>query len=217
MFSAMSVYSLTPRLLLEMRHFSTLRVRITALSAALVSVLVVCALKLPPYPWMILLPLLTISSATDTAWMFIPNWLTGFALLLAFVAAAAGIDGSSGLMHAIEGFTVVSCISLLLYASIGLGAGDVKLSACLGVLLGVETGLSMLLWSYIAAGLAAAYILADSRVRHVLQQRKSGDSWYKSTATGFFRQLDGEAGQRQPMAAFFAVGTLVSLNGGRLI
>ncbi len=96
-------------------------------------------------PLMILLAaVLLTATGTDLRKGRIPNWLTFSAMGLA-LSFHAWLGGFPGILFALAGLGVGLGFFLLLYASGSIGAGDVKLMASIGAILGaygaVETGI----------------------------------------------------------------------------
>ena len=205
-----------PALLQEMRHLSTHRARMVVVCLFGGCWLTMMMLGLSTSPWAILLPLLLISVATDTTWKFIPNWLTGYSAILALTLAFAS-GGFEGALDSFKGLSVVFAVSLVLYARFGLGAGDVKLCACLGACLGPVPALSMLLWSYSLSGVFPLCRIALDRLQpllffglHMIGMEALGAKLCRSDIHSYLRH-------RQPMAGWFAAGTLLTLFGATLI
>lgn len=203
-------------LLLEMRSLATERSRSVAISVFIGCWLFAVISRLQLHPWAVLLPLLTISVATDVAWKFIPNWLTGICTVLAF-CVSAWEGGVSGTIESFKGFSTVFAISLVLYARFGLGAGDVKLCACLGACMGPSSAISMLLWAYSMSGVLPLCRIGWNRVQPIVFYCVSRVGM-KSTAAMLYRsEIDEYLRRQQPMAGWFAAGTFLTLMGAKLI
>jgi leader peptidase (prepilin peptidase)/N-methyltransferase len=175
--------------LLELRELSTDRSRQAAVFLLVLGWAMCISLQLPVFPFMLLLPLLAISAVTDLFCMFIPNWLTVTSCSGA-VLLAAWSGGMSGLTAGIAGGGLLFAFTVSLYGLRQMGAGDVKLAACLGCCVGLEQGLWLLGWTYVLAGVAA-WIRLQARPYIVTSVRPS-----------------------MPMAPWFALGTLVSFLQG---
>lgn len=203
-------------LLLEMRSLETERSRTVATCVFIGCWLFAVIFRLQLHPWAVVLPLLVISVSTDMVWKFIPNWLTGTCTLLAFcIAAWAG--GVSGIVESFKGFSITFAVSLILYARFGLGAGDVKLCACLGACMGPSASLSMLLWAYSLSGILPLCRIAWSWMQPVIFYCLSRVGM-KSTAEVFYRSdIDEYLRRQQPMAGWFAAGTFLTFMGAKLI
>lgn len=95
----------------------------------------------------------------DILWRRIPNWLT-------FSAFAAGLlvhtlrDGVAGLLVALGGAALGLGLLLPFYAARAMGAGDVKLLAALGALVGPQVLVSIALYTALAGGAISLILLA---------------------------------------------------------
>jgi leader peptidase (prepilin peptidase)/N-methyltransferase len=175
--------------LLELRQLSTVRARQAAAMLPVAGWAACVGLQLPVYPFLLLLPLLAISTVTDLAWKFIPNWLTA-ASCVGTLLLSAWSGGLPGLTAGIAGGLLLFAVTLSLHVLRQMGAGDVKLAACLGCCVGLEQGLWLLGWTYVLAGVAAWIRLHATPLRH-------------STCR-----------LSMPMAPWFAMGTLMSFCQG---
>jgi prepilin peptidase CpaA len=88
----------------------------------------------------------------------IPNWLT-FGTLLLGVAINAWLHGFGGALTAIAGAALGAAILLPFYAMRAMGAGDVKLLAALGALLGPTALLSVAIYGALVGGAMSVVIL----------------------------------------------------------
>jgi Flp pilus assembly protein protease CpaA len=175
--------------LLELRELSTDRSRHTAALVLVLGWAICISLRLPIFPYILLLPLLMISAVTDLFCLFIPNWLTASccsgAVLLSFWSG-----GFSGLTAGIAGGTLLFACTISLYGLRQMGAGDVKLATCLGWCAGIEQGMWLLGWTYVLAG---------------------GGAWVRL----YLKPHIASSGRpSMPMAPWFAMGTLVSFLQG---
>jgi len=173
------------RQLLELRELSTERSRQVASLLLVLGWAMCITLRLPIFPFILLVPLLSISAVTDLFCMFIPNWLTASCCSGAILLSVWS-GGFCGLTTGIAGAALMFGITISLYGLRQMGAGDVKLAACLGWCVGLEQGLWLLGWTYVLAG-AAAWIRLQFK-----QHMKSGGR------------------PSMPMAPWFAIGTVVS-------
>lgn len=98
--------------------------------------------------------LLIIASYTDLQWSRIPNWLTFPAMCLGMVLHA-WIGGLGDALFALAGLGVGMGLFLLPYACKAIGAGDVKLMAAVGAIVGPFDALSIALLSVLAGGVYA--------------------------------------------------------------
>jgi prepilin peptidase CpaA len=88
----------------------------------------------------------------------IPNWLTA-SLVLAGIALNVWRAGLAGGGLAVAGAALGLAILLPLYAIRAMGAGDVKLLAGLGAVLGPQVLVSVAIYAAIAGGLISAIML----------------------------------------------------------
>lgn len=173
---------------------------------------------------MILVLLLAVTTLTDLAWKRIPNWATYSALLWAvllnascslFVATADWEAwGGIGLVRSLAGASVLLLTTFLLYVFTGTGAGDVKLAAAIGALLGMEQGLEALAYSFICAG--ATVLCWAVLTRGPLEV---GEAFLRQLASALMPRRVGRPSETQvnmlrspiPLAPFFAIGTMLVL------
>lgn len=105
---------------------------------------------------MVLVLLLVIAAVIDLRTYRIPNWLTVSGMLfgLAYnaISASSAVDG---LLAAFGGLVLGLVILLPVYALGVLGAGDVKLMAMVGGIVGVPDIIYAALWALITGGVAA--------------------------------------------------------------
>jgi prepilin peptidase CpaA len=103
----------------------------------------------------ILLAVLLVSAIyTDLRWFRIPNWLT-FAAMGLGILVQAWIGGFHGALFSLAGLGVGMGLFLLPYAGKAIGAGDVKLMAAIGSIVGPAGALSVAILSVLAGGLYA--------------------------------------------------------------
>lgn len=114
----------------------------------------------------VLMALLVAAAVTDCRSFRIPNWLTGGGLLfaLAWTTMVPPVPGG-GWTWPVAGMLLGFLAMLPLYVMRVVGAGDVKLMAMTGAFLGWYDTLFAMLFSLIAAGVAA---LAFAAVRGVV-------------------------------------------------
>jgi len=87
----------------------------------------------------------------------IPNLLTfgGAAVALAYAAAS---QGWGGLLISVEGWAVGLALFLPMFLLGGMGAGDVKLLACLGAWIGPQEAFWMAIYAMVAGGVMAVVV-----------------------------------------------------------
>ncbi|MBW7476553.1 prepilin peptidase [Paenibacillus oenotherae] len=102
--------------------------------------------------------MLVIALISDIKSMRIPNWLTVsfFVAGCCYQVAAGGWEGGwVSLLGALSGFAPL----LVLYAFKGIGAGDVKLFAALGVWIGTTAVLQVLIYAILYGGAVGMMLL----------------------------------------------------------
>jgi prepilin peptidase CpaA len=102
----------------------------------------------------LLTSLLVTAIYTDLRWSRIPNWLTFSAIGIGIVVQA-WISGLHGVLYSVAGLGVGMGLFALPYACRAIGAGDVKLMAAIGSILGSSGALSVAFLSVLAGGLYA--------------------------------------------------------------
>jgi prepilin peptidase CpaA len=112
----------------------------------------------------------TAAAVADLKWRRIPNWLNGAALLTGFVANW-WLAGTAGLLTAIAGAGLGFALLLPFYMLRGVGAGDVKLLAAIGALVGPHMVVWVALFGGLIGGAMSLVVLASSgRLRPMLGQ-----------------------------------------------
>jgi Flp pilus assembly protein protease CpaA len=157
-------------------------------------------------PGMLLaLAITLVATITDLRSRRIPNWLSYPAMLagagMVLAGALTGWSEAMGMpdaMEAMGGFLLGATLLGLLYLSHGGGAGDVKLAAALGILLGPGALAGTLLAGCIAAGFGALGVV----VLRLLQQAQNPSSGGR---------LSNALRGNMPMAPFFLAGLLLHL------
>jgi prepilin peptidase CpaA len=154
-----------------------------------------------------------VAAFTDIRWRRVPNWLTGAALLLGLTlnlvlpVAAVGLSGLPGglltwLLGAALGFVFLFPFYAIRLNGLGhlFGAGDVKLLATIGAIVGPQAIISIALYSAIAGAVQSVLIMAQRRrIGLVLQQ-------------GLVMQtLPGISGIRAPYAIAICAGVIASM------
>jgi prepilin peptidase CpaA len=142
----------------------------------------------------------------------VPNWLTLPALLLG-IGLNVFLFHIAGLWISLEGLGLACLVYLPLYLLRGMGAGDVKLMAAVGAIVGPANWFGIfLLTSLLGGAFALVLIAAKGRFRQTI-----GNIWLvlRSLGTGHapstdHPQLDVQSTQalRLPHAAVIACGAL---------
>ncbi|MFK7822060.1 MAG: prepilin peptidase [Planctomycetaceae bacterium] len=161
---------------------------------------------------------LCVASISDLRERRIPNYLTYGAFVASiFIALLIGLTGvdPDALPQRLAGFSVSFGVMLVAYFTIGIGAGDVKLAAVLGGLLGVRSGLEIIFLAHIVGGVFAACLIVY----------RIGPSWlvYKLLATCAPAKFPQPVLHKHklsypvPMAVFFAIATMLCLGGVQVL
>jgi len=109
----------------------------------------------------VLLGLLLVAATTDLLYRKIHNWTTYSGILagLALGAAGLGCDEAIGLRESLIGFLTCGFLMLVMFVMLGVGGGDVKLLAMLGAFLGVEEGITAMLWTFVLGACMGLIVL----------------------------------------------------------
>src|SRR5664279_775700 len=140
----------------------------------------------------------------------IPNWLTYPGIVLGFVLRGL-LLGWKGIGSALIGCLLAGCIFLLFYLVRAMGAGDVKLVAAVGSLLGPTDALVMLLATAICGGvMAAVYAVYRRQVRSTLVNVGASLQFHAQAGLRAHPELnlDNPAALRMPYGLAVAAGTL---------
>lgn len=109
-----------------------------------------------------------VAAATDLRSRRIPNWLT-LSGICAGLALNGAISGWSGVWTSFTGLLLGFGAYFALYALHAMGAGDVKLMAAVGAIVGPSNWFSVFLASAVAGGvLAVILMIRKGRVRETL-------------------------------------------------
>ncbi|HEY4959583.1 MAG TPA: A24 family peptidase [Terriglobales bacterium] len=140
----------------------------------------------------------------------IPNWLTYTGIVVGFVLRGL-LLGWKGMGSALAGCLLAGGIFLLFYVVRAMGAGDVKLVAAIGSLLGPTDALVMLLATAICGGvMAAAYAAYRRQVRSTLINVGGALQFHAQAGLQAHPELnlDNPATLRMPYGLAIAAGTL---------
>ncbi|HEY3062395.1 MAG TPA: prepilin peptidase [Chloroflexota bacterium] len=100
----------------------------------------------------------SLAAVLDVRFRRIPNWLTG-SVCAAGLVLNAWYAGPNGLLLALAGGALGLAILLPFHALHAIGAGDVKLLAALGMLIGPHALVSVAVYGGIVGGLISVVIL----------------------------------------------------------
>jgi len=135
---------------------------------------------------MVLIVLLLTAAVFDVLYRRIPNWLTVSGVLLGIALNAFIGPPEAGLVFSLAGLAVGFGIYAVLYALRAMGAGDVKLMAAVGALVGYQRWFGIFFITALIGGVMAL-ILVVSRGRlkktffnmsFILSEMKSGRPAY---------------------------------------
>lgn len=118
----------------------------------------------------VLLSLLLIASVTDMTRHRIYNWMT-YPGILSGLALQFWQGGWDGLQNSLGGLAVCGGVMLLCFVLFDVGGGDVKLIAMMGAFLGVEDGITAMLWTFVIGSMMAlAVVIWSLGIVRILQQ-----------------------------------------------
>lgn len=103
-----------------------------------------------------------LAAITDVRWRRIPNWLTVSTLVLGFVLNALLTYPSplEGIAVAAKGFALAFGLNLVMYMLHMTGAGDVKLMAAIGALVGCSDFVGIFLLNALIGGVLGLVLVA---------------------------------------------------------
>jgi len=119
----------------------------------------------------VLLVAVLIATVTDLRSRRIPNWLTVSALLLGFAlnALIAYPSPLEGIWLSLKGFAIAFGLNLVMYMLHMTGAGDVKLLAAVGAMVGCSDFVGIFLLTALIGGVLAIILMTiKGRVRQTL-------------------------------------------------
>ncbi len=119
----------------------------------------------------VLLAAVLLATVTDLRSRRIPNWLTVTALLMGFVlnALIAYPSPLEGVWLAAKGFALAFGLNLVMYLLHMTGAGDVKLLAAIGAMVGCSDFLGIFILTALLGGVLAVVLMTvKGRVRQTL-------------------------------------------------
>lgn len=106
----------------------------------------------------------------DVTYFRIPNWLV-LGSLAAGLLTHGVMDGGAGLAASLLGIVTGFIPMLLLFLCKGIGAGDVKLFAALGSLLGVSSIVQLMVLSFIFGGVISLLLLGYQAILKIMKRR----------------------------------------------
>ncbi len=165
----------------------------------------------------VLIPGLALASWIDYAQRRVPNWLNAALVAMGFVAQGVYF-GAAGIGDGFLGLCVGLGVLIIPWAMHGMGAGDVKLMAAIGVWFGPwMTFVSFMIGAVIGGVIAAIMIVSARRVSlalgHmslILAKTRSRETMFSDFASA--KSL-GESPQLLPYGVPLSIGAIVLLSG----
>lgn len=151
-----------------------------------------------------------IAAITDVRSQRIPNRLT-YPAMIAGLALQAAVHGWHGFVLALGGGLLFGGVFLLFHLLRAMGAGDVKLAAALGCILGPDNSWQVLFTTAMAGGaLAILVMIFTGRVLQTLRSTLAVAGFHvvHGLRTHPVVNLDNPAAVRLPYGLAFAAGTL---------
>jgi prepilin peptidase CpaA len=140
----------------------------------------------PPGAEVVLLALVLVAAVYDVKYRRIPNWLNVLGALAGIALNTFMYSGLAGTLFALKGLGLAFGLYVVLYMLRAMGAGDVKLMAAVGAIVGWENWVGIFILTAITGGIMSV-ILALSRgrlrktlfnVSFILSEMKSGRPAY---------------------------------------
>lgn len=178
------------------------------------------ALTLPPPGILALLLALVVGAAAyDIPYRRIPNWLTGSGVLAGIAMNTFLYQGWPGLRLSLEGLALAFAVYFLLYVVHAMGAGDAKLMAAVGAMVGWQDWFAIFILTAFIGGISALALMTLRRrvkktlwnVGFVLSEMKSGRAAYLTN-----EELDVRSPKSVglPHGAVIAAATLLFIGMG---
>jgi prepilin peptidase CpaA len=174
----------------------------------------------PPGLAAILLTLAVGAAGYDICYRRIPNWLTGGGVLAGVLMNTFLYQGWPGLSTSMLGLAAAFCVYLALYSIRAMGAGDVKMMAAVGAIVGWQNWVGIFLITAILGGVAAmAVVTLRGRIKRTLWNVGFAVSEMKQGRPAYLRneELDVRSSKALglPHGAVIAAGVIVFVTLGR--
>ncbi|MEO8596635.1 MAG: A24 family peptidase [Candidatus Solibacter sp.] len=135
---------------------------------------------------MVLLVMLLAAALFDVMYRRIPNWITVAGVVLGLAMNAIIGTPEAGIVFSLVGLLVAFTVYAVLYALRAMGAGDVKLMAAIGALVGWERWFGIFFITALIGGVMALILVVTSgrlkktmfNVGFILSEMKSGRPAY---------------------------------------
>jgi prepilin peptidase CpaA len=170
----------------------------------------------PPAVTALLIALVAIAAVYDVLVRRLPNWLTAAGLIIGLTLNTILRGVWPGLSFSLAGLLAAFAVYFTMYSLRAMGAGDVKLMAAVGSMVGWEDWIAIFLITAVIGGVTALVLVAvRGRVRKtlwnvafILSEMKSGRPAYARN-----EELDVRSSKALslPHGAVIAVGTAVFL------
>ncbi len=166
---------------------------------------------------LVLVLLIVCSAVTDVQLRKIFNWTTYTAFAWAIAinllpASLASITGAIGISNCLSSGVICFGLMLIPYCLARGGAGDVKLAAAIGALIGLDAGLLVIAFAYIIAAITIAGWTIWSKGPLALfaaMFRKFGAKLFPFYVSVPTKQQSVLLDQPIPLAGFFAIATVL--------
>ena len=122
------------------------------------------------------------ATVEDLARRRVSNW-TSLAALIGGIGCQMARHGWIGLPLALAGAACGFLVFLVFYVLGGMGAGDIKLMAGFGALLGYSKSFEAALWTAGAGGIIALGVITFQAIRGLLRRKRSGESKRESAGS----------------------------------
>jgi prepilin peptidase CpaA len=150
------------------------------------------------------------AAVTDLRDRRIPNRLT-YSAMIAGLALQAGGHGWRGLLLSLAGGCLFGGVFLLFHLVRAMGAGDVKLAAALGCIIGPAASWQVMFFTALAGGLMAIVVMVvKHRTLETLRNTLAVAGFHArhGLRTHPYINLDNPTAVRLPYGLAFAAGTL---------
>jgi prepilin peptidase CpaA len=150
------------------------------------------------------------AAITDVRERRIPNRLT-YAAMITGVALQGVLHGWRGLLASVGGGLLFGGVFMLFYLVRAMGAGDVKLAAALGCIIGPAASWQVMFATALAGGaLAIIFMVVSGRILDTLRNTLWVAAFHAQhgVQTHPVVNLDNPAAIRMPYGLAFAAGTL---------
>jgi prepilin peptidase CpaA len=177
----------------------------------------------PPGAEALLLAMVLGAAVYDVRYRRIPNWLTAGGVVLGLLlnsflyqGTSTSVFGFSGLFFALKGFGLAFVVYVFLYALHAMGAGDVKLMAAVGAIVGWENWFGIFIVTAVIGGIMALMlVVARGRLKKTLFNVGFIFSEMKSGRPAYLKNEELDVKSKKsvglPHGAVIAVGCLFFL------